>query len=106
MVRLTSVPTGPYSVEVLVPARGTGLQHALYAHECAGGSSCPHQFYFSQLFVSHPEVFRSHVWVRVTTIAGSLVTEVPNVNYVKTYPNGRRCPPPCPYATVTAEVLV
>ena len=96
-VRLTSLPTGPYRVELLVP--GTGPQRASYAYECDGGSSCRQEIVF-------PELFLSHVLVEVTTVAGSLVTEHPNVEYVETYPNGRDCPPPCLNATVTAEIPV
>ena len=94
-VRLTSLPTEPYSVELRVP----GAEQPFYAYECDGGSSC-------RQAIHSPLLSLSHILVRVTTVAGSLDTEVPNVDYIKTYPNGRDCPPPCLYATVTAEVPV
>ena len=92
-VRLTSRPTGPYSVELRVP----GAEEPFHVYECDGGSSCDH-------FVHSPRLNLTHVSITVTTVAGSVVTDVPNVEYERTWPNGRRCPPSCVHATVTAEV--
>ena len=92
-VRLTSLPTGPYSVELRVP----GAEQPFHVYECDGGSSCPH-------IVHSPRLDLRQVSITVTTAAGSVVTDVPNVEYLRTWPNGRHCPPTCVHATVTAEV--
>ncbi len=92
-VRLTSLPSGPYSVELRVP----GAEQPFHVYECDGSSSCDH-------FIHSPRLNLRHVSIRVTTSAGSVVTDVPNVEYKRTWPNGRHCPPPCVNATVTAEV--
>ena len=98
IVRLTSIPARPYSVELLAP--GTGPQQVLSAYECHGG------FYCLQEITFRPHGAKtSEISVRVTSVAGSLVTEFPNIVYRNTYPNGRNCDP-CPAATVTAEVLL
>ena len=99
-VRLTSLPTEPYRVELLVLL--PGAQQPFDAHECDGGSSCRQEIFFTPL----TPLTLSHLSVRVTTVAGSVVTEVPNVDYVKTFPNGRSCGPTCLNATVTADVPV
>ena len=92
-VRLTPLPTEPYRVELLVP----GAQEPSYAYECDGGSDCPP-------YIRFPELFPLRVWVRVTTAGDSRVTEFTNVDYEKSFPNGRSCGPTCVHATVTVEV--
>ena len=105
VVQLTSLPTEPHSGEVLM--RGVPQPFSSYecnwdprclqeSYECDGGPSCRQEIYFYRLTLPH-------ISVRVTTSAGSLVTEFQNIVYRKTYPNGRSCDP-CPIATVTAEV--
>ena len=94
-VRLTSLPTEPYTVELRVP----GAQEPIYSYECDGGPSC-------EQVIHSPLETLSRISVKVTTDTGLLVTEVLDVDYVETWPNGRDCPPPCRNATVTAEVPV
>ncbi len=94
-VRLTSLPTEPYRVELLVP----GARRPFHFYECDGGSSCLQA-------IHSPLLALSHISVTVTTAAGSRVTDVPNVEYERYYPNGPDCPPPCLNATITAEVPV
>lgn len=93
VVRLTSRPTGPYSVELRVP----GAEQPFHLYECDGGPSCHDT-------IGSPLLHLRHVSIRVTTAAGSVVTDVPNVEYKGTKPNGHACWIPCPNATVTAEV--
>ena len=100
-VQLTSLPTEPYSVEVLAP--GTGPQQVLAAYECDGGSSCLQKITFLHGAYGDSQPTLPYILVRVTTVAGSRVTEFPDIHYGRTYPNGRSCDP-CPDATVTAEV--
>lgn len=95
-VRLTSLPTEPYRVELL-PQELIPSAPSVYAYECDGGSSCVQQIYFPQLFLS---TFR----VRVTTASGSVVNGFLDLHYEKTYPNGPRCGPTCLTATVTVDV--
>ncbi|MDE0395453.1 MAG: hypothetical protein OYK82_11805 [Gammaproteobacteria bacterium] len=92
-VRLTSLPTGPYSVELRVP----GGEQPFHVYECDEVSSCDHH-------IHSPRLNLRQVSITVTTAAGSVVTDVPNVQYQRTWPNGRHCPPTCVHATVTAEV--
>lgn len=94
-VQLASLPTEPYTVELRVP----GAQEPFYTYECDGGSSC-------ETAIHSPLQTLSHMSIRVTTVTGSLVTEVPKIDYAVTWPNGRDCPPPCRHATVIAEVPV
>lgn len=94
-VQLTSLPTEPYSVEVLMP----GTQQPFHSYECGTGSCLQEITFYYQ---AHEPIL-PHILVRVTTVAGSRVTEFPDVHYGRTYPNGRHCKP-CPDATVTAEV--
>jgi hypothetical protein len=46
----------------------------------------------------------TRVTIRVTTASGSRVTEVGNVEYRITRPNGPGCPPECLQATVVVEL--
>ena len=92
-VRLASLPTGPYSVELRVP----GTEQSFHVYECDGGPSCHHH-------IHSPRLNLRHVSIRVTTAAGSVVTNILDVEYERTWPNGHHCPPPCVNATVIAAV--
>lgn len=111
-VRLASLPTGAYSVEVFTH-RTTGSQLPSYIYECDGQSSCrayPAESAFvariDEQQIHFQDVFSSRVDIKVTTVAGSRITEFRNVEYAKAWPNGRRCPPPCLHATVVVELPV
>lgn len=95
-VQLTSLPTDPYSVEVLIP----GTQLLVHSYECGTDPWCRQEITF-RYRVGDPVL--THILVRVTTVSGSQFTEFPDVRYGKTYPNGRDCGS-CPDATVIAEV--
>ena len=97
-VQLTSLPTKPYSVEVLIP----GTQELVYSYECGADQGCqPREEITFYIYFDEPVL--THFLVRVTTVTGSRVTEFRDVRYGRTYPNGRDCPP-CPDTTVIAEV--
>ena len=44
------------------------------------------------------------LFVRVTAATGSVLTEIANVPYVSSRPNGPHCDPDCRQATVTVQV--
>ena len=90
-VVLSSRPTAPFSIEVLT----TGSRQILARYECDGSSPCLEEVTFRR----GDEPLGTHILVKVTTVAGSLVTEFRNVDYGA---YRRACA--CPDATVTAEV--
>jgi hypothetical protein len=94
-VHLPALPSGPYEVEILVG--GTGSGGLSYAYECVGGPSCQQDVFF-------PELVLDRIIVRVTTPAGSRLTEIANPMYVTARPNGPNCPPVCRQARVTADL--
>ena len=92
-VHLTSLPAGPYRVEILV---GSGPGGVSYAYDCAGGSACLQDIFF-------PELVLDRIIVRVTTPLGTRDTEIANPVYASSRPNGPDCPPLCRQALVTAQ---
>jgi len=93
-VHLSSRPAGTYRVEVFAESPG---QQPAYMYECTVVANCAQDILFQDLIADRPIV-------RVTTTTGSRTTELPQVNYTVTYPNGERCGPTCRHATVTVEV--
>ncbi len=89
-VVLSERPAGPYRVELVVNDDGTR-----YVFECGeGDAGCSDRIFY-------PDFRGEHVWVHVTSAAGTVVREV-RPRYSSRYPNGRRCGPEC----VVGEVLV
>jgi hypothetical protein len=93
-VHLTTLPTGPYRVEILV---GNGPGGLSYAYDCAGGSACLKDIFF-------PELVLARIIVRVTTPLGTRDTEIANPVYTTSRPNGPDCSPICRQASVTAQL--
>lgn len=96
-VHLPALPAGAYTIEVLVT--GTGDGGPSYTYSCAGGPQCKQDVLFPELILSHPNI-------RVTTSAGSRITEISNLSYDTVRPNGEHCTPTCRQATVTAELPI
>lgn len=96
-VHLPVLPAGAYTIEVLVA--GTGDGGPTYAYTCAGGPQCRQDVFFPELVLSHPIV-------RVTTSVGSRLTEIPNLTYETSRPNGPDCAPECRTATITAQLPI
>jgi hypothetical protein len=92
-VHLPVVPTGSYTVEIVVGGGG-GLS---YAYDCAGGPPCQQDIFF-------PELVLDRIIVKVTTSLGSRQTEIANPVNVTSQPNGPDCPPLCRQAWVTAQL--
>ena len=93
-VRLDTLPTGAFQVELLV---GGVVQPAPIEATCGGTSTCYQEVQFRNFNTDN-------VSVRVTTANGTRVTPFAKVVYTRSYPNGRGCGPTCRYATVTALV--
>ena len=93
-VELSSVPTGPYAVEVLVPTSFP----VSYVYRCDGGPSCRGARVF------FPGLVTSSVTVRVTTSAGTRSTPYQRLTYTDSYPNGASCGPRTTSATIVAAL--
>lgn len=96
-VTLSAVPSGPYSVEVLVP-RSTPSLPVSYEFRCDGGQLCRRSTIF------FPGLVTPNASVRVTTQVGTRTTEYPRIAYSDSYPNGQSCEPRTTSATVTAAL--
>lgn len=94
-VELSATPTGPYTVEVLVPTSSP----VTYVYRCDGGPSCRgSRIFFPGLVTPYPTI-------RVTTSVGTRSTPaLREVRYTDSYPNGRSCEPRTTSATVTAAI--
>ena len=93
-VELSSVPTGPYTVEVLVPTSSP----VSYVYRCDGGPSCRGARVF------FPGLVTPFVTVRVTTSAGTRSTPYQRLSYTDSYPNGASCEPRTTSATIVAAL--
>lgn len=91
-VNLSAVPSGPYSVEVLVASSSP----VSYIFRCDGGLQCRS----SQAFF--PGLIATDIAVRVTTLLGTRTTAYQHVAFSDSYPNGPSCEPRATTATVTA----
>lgn len=93
-VHLTSLPAVPVQVELLVAGI---VQAAPLNATCSESTQCYQDIYFQTAATDR-------VSVRVTTSAGTRLTEFAKVVYAKSFPNGKGCSPTCLKATVTAIV--
>lgn len=94
-VRLPVLPSAPFKVE-LITSIGPD-QIVSEAYECTAGNLCAQEFLFS-------DKTPSNATIRVTTSAGVRITEVANIMYRQSQPNGPACPPLCANATVVAQL--
>lgn len=95
-VHLELRPTLAFRVEVF--ARSPDQQPA-YVFECPNAGQCGQDIFF-------PGLIADRLFIRVTTAAGSRLTEIVQVQYQSSRPNGPDCDPDCRQATVTAAVPV
>jgi hypothetical protein len=95
-VHLRSLPVGAFRIELLVAGV---VQPAPTSATCTGETECPQDFYFAA-------VDTDQLAIRVTTTAGTRVTDRPPVSYTTSYPNGRGCDPVCRRAVVIAELPI
>ena len=93
-VRLASKPVGTYKVEVFAAAPD---QQPVSVYECTTVASCQQNVFFPSFVPTHP-------YVRVTSAAGTRLTEITQVIYQSTYPNGRDCPDECRNASVDVSI--
>ena len=93
-VELSAVPTGAYTVEVLVPTSSP----VSYVYRCDGGPSCRG----SRVFF--PGLVTPFVTVRITTLVGTRSTPYQRVQYTDAYPNGSSCEPRSTSATIMAAL--
>ena|SRR6185437_8914832 len=93
-VHLASVPATPYRIEVRTP----GSFAAAYVFECNGTTvPCQSDVFFGGLIADQ-------VFVTVIVGSASRQTDIGQVTYTQTFPNGRRCGGACQNAVVTANV--
>ncbi len=93
-VQLSAVPTGAYTVEVLVPTSSP----VSYVYRCDGAQSCRGARVF------FPGLVTPNVTVRVTTAAGTRSTPYQRLTYTDSYPNGKSCEPRTTSATIIAAL--
>lgn len=93
-VELPSIPTGAYTVEVLVRSSSP----VSYVYRCDGGPACRNSRAF------FPGLVAPYASVRVTTTVGVRTTDYSGINYTDSYPNGPSCAPRSSTATVTAAL--
>lgn len=93
-VHLASLPTSPFRIEVrTLSSFGTA-----YVFACNGTTTpCQSDVFFGDLIADH-------LFVTVIVGSASRETEIIQVTYKQTFPNGRRCGGACQNAVVTANV--
>ena len=90
-VHLTVLPSQPFRVEVSAPG-----SDVLYVFDCTdNGSRCRQDILF-------PDLIADHLLVTVHVGSASRATEIMQVTYTHSHPNGPSCPPDCQTADVTA----
>ena len=94
-VELSAVPTGAFTVEVLVQSSSP----VSYLYRCDGGPSCRGS---SKAFF--PGLVAPYATVRVTTSVGTRTTAYQRLQYTDSYPNGPSCDPRTTSATVVAAL--
>ncbi len=95
-VHLIVHPTAAFRVEVF--ARSPDQQPA-YVFDCPNANQCGQDIFF-------PGLVADHLFVRVWVGTSSRITEITQVEYHSSRPNGSDCPPDCRQATITADVPV
>lgn len=96
LVRLSTQPTGPFQVELLVAG---ALQPAPPEATCIVATGCITGILFRT-------VATDLVVVRVTTSVGTRDTAYPRLQYITSSPNGKGCGPTCRSVTVTANIAL
>jgi hypothetical protein len=93
-VHLTSLPTSPFRIEVRTPANFGPV----YVFECNGTTiPCQADVFFGDLIAER-------LFVTVIVGSASRQTEIDQITYTQSFPNGRRCGGACQNAVVTADV--
>jgi hypothetical protein len=92
-VHLASLPSEPFRVEV----KPRGASDVAYVFDCSIATQCRQDIFFAGL---------SADYVVVTVRVGAVTrdTEIVQVQYTRSRPNGPNCEPECLTATVTAQV--
>ena len=95
LVTFASPPTQPYRVELLL---GDDATEPALVEECTRADGrCGSVF-----FPIHDPGERARL--RVTTATGTVTTTARPLDYVRSQPNGRDCPPTCYLATLEAAL--
>lgn len=94
-VELSAQPTGPYTVEVVVPSSAP----VSYVYHCDRGPACiGTRIFFPGLVTPYPTI-------RVTTPLGTRETPATReVKYTDSYPNGPSCGTRTTSATISAAI--
>lgn len=94
-VQLSAVPSGPYTVEAVMPTSWP----VTYVYRCDGGLGCRStRVFFPGLVAPYGTT------VRVTTSLGTRATTFQRIAYTDAYPNGSSCEPRSTTATVSAAI--
>ena len=94
-VELSAAPSGPYTVEVLLPTSWP----VAYVYRCDGGLSCRStRVFFPGLIAPYGTT------VQVTTSIGTRATRLQRIVYTDSYPNGSSCDPRSTNATVSVAI--
>ncbi|HKW03058.1 MAG TPA: hypothetical protein VJN96_24745, partial [Vicinamibacterales bacterium] len=92
-VHLSALPSQPFRVEI-----GTPGSNVAYVFDCTGDSSqCRQDIFF-------PDLIADHLFITVRVGTASRVTEIVQVSYKHSHPNGPNCAPDCLTADVTAAI--
>ena len=92
-VHLSALPSQPFRVDI-----GTPGSDVAYVFDCTNDSSrCRQDILF-------PDLIADHLFITVHVGAASRVTEIVQVTYTHSRPNGPNCSPDCQTADVIAAI--
>ena len=93
IVHLAALPSGPFRIEV----RSPGSQDVAYVSECGPASACRQDVFF-------PDLVADRLSITVKAGGSSRETEVSDIHYENSHPNGPDCPPDCRRAVITVPI--
>ena len=92
-VHLAALPSGPFQIAVRFP----GVHDVAYIYDCGPNAECRQDVFF-------PGLVAFRLYVTVTAAGRTRVTEVWQIPYTSSRPNGPHCEPECRRATITAQI--
>lgn len=93
IVHLAALPSGPFRIEVRFP----DSEDVASIYECGPATACRQDVFF-------PELVAYHLFITVKAGGSSRETEVFDIHYESSHPNGPDCPPDCRRAVITAPI--
>lgn len=92
-VHLPTLPPSPFRIEV----RSPGEDDVAYVYECGATTRCRQDVFF-------PNLIADHLFVVVSAAGRSRETEIIQIGYASSRPNGPHCEPDCRTAVITAQI--